>query len=429
MSKFIGIKKDRILMISDHKFQSDSMKTIELPTELHNTSPQDLISNYQIVDGKIINKSVKKSVKDMKIALVGNWKMKCGISTYAEYLWAEVAPHFNHYKLFIEHNDLPTGDIYQLGKLKLKEDQVVSCWKRGESLKHLTAELKNYNPDIIWIQHEFGLWSNASNWLSFMNQISEFRTIITMHSVFHHKDKTICEAAMPEVIVHLDGAYKVLKEEKHIPGKVYVIPHGCNQINNEGQLWNYYKSNKTFMQFGFGFRYKGWENCIRATAILKQKYKDVFFTGLFSESQFNKVEHQLYYNELMDLVEQLDVVENVAIIRGYQSDESLDSYMRTNQVVIFPYVSHPEHEVYGASGAARMAFSKGCPVVSSSVNHFTDIPTIKADSVEDIASALDKLFTNQNAKIQQIKVQNKYVEDNTWAKIAEKHISVFESKN
>jgi glycosyltransferase involved in cell wall biosynthesis len=234
---------------------------------------------------------------------------------------------------------------------------------------------------------------------------------------------------MPEVIVHLDGAYKVLKEEKHIPGKVYVIPHGCNQINNEGQLWNYYKSNKTFMQFGFGFRYKGWENCIRATAILKQKYKDVFFTGLFSESQFNKVEHQLYYNELMDLVEQLDVVENVAIIRGYQSDESLDSYMRTNQVVIFPYVSHPEHEVYGASGAARMAFSKGCPVVSSSVNHFTDIPTIKADSVEDIASALDKLFTNQNAKIQQIKVQNKYVEDNTWAKIAEKHISVFESKN
>lgn len=428
MSKFIGIKNDRIFMISDHKFESDSITLIELPKELHNISPQDLISNYQIVDGKIVNKIQNKEIKDMKIALVGNWKMKCGISTYAEYLWAEVAPRFNHCKLFIEYNDFPTGDIFQLGSLQLKDDQVIPCWKRGESLKQLVAELKNYKPDIIWIQHEFGLWSNASYWLSFMNQISEFRTIITMHSVFHHKDKTICEAAMPEVIVHLDGAYKVLKEEKNIPGKVYVIPHGCNPVNSEGKLWNYYKSNKTFMQFGFGFRYKGWENCIKATAILKQKYKDVFFTGLFSESQFNKVEHQLYYNELMDLVEQLDVVENVAIIRGYQSDESLDSYLRTNQVVIFPYVSHPEHEVFGASGAARMAFSKGCPVVSSSVNHFTDIPTIKADTAEDIAVALEKLFTNQNTKVEQIKIQNQYVEDNTWAKIALKHISVFANK-
>src|SRR5208337_4525456 len=125
---------------------------------------------------------------------------------------------------------------------------------------------------------------------------------------------------------------------------------------------------------------------------------DVFFTGLFSESPYAQVEHQMYYNELMLLIEKLGIQENVSIIRGYQSDATIDSFLRTNQVAIFPYVSHPAHEVFGASGAARTAMSKGLPVITSSVNHFIDLPTIKADTPEEIAKALEKLFIEPAAK-------------------------------
>jgi glycosyltransferase involved in cell wall biosynthesis len=180
------------------------------------------------------------------------------------------------------------------------------------------------------------------------------------------------------------------------------------------------------MQFGFGFRYKGWENSIEAVAILKQKYPDVFFTGLFSESPYAKAEHQIYYNELMELVDRLDIRENVAILRGYQSDASLDSFLRTNQVTIFPYVSHPAHEVFGASGAARMAMSKGLPVITSSVNHFSDLPTVKADTPEEIAHALEILFTVPEAKELQIQKQISYLNDNTWEKVALRYIALFE---
>jgi len=235
--------------------------------------------------------------------------MKCGISTYSENLLPHIVKEFKHFKLFIEENDSPTHDVFQVGEYTLDKDQVSTCWKRGESLKKLVDEIKKYNPDVILIQHEFGLWHNARYWLSFMNQISEFKTFVTMHSVFYHKDKTICEAAMPNIIVHLDGAKKVLKEDKGVPGNVFVIPHGFNKATKE-KLWNFYKSDKTFMQFGFGFRYKGWENCIKATAILKEKYKDVFFTGLFSESPFNKLDHELYYNDLMALISSLGLKEN-----------------------------------------------------------------------------------------------------------------------
>jgi glycosyltransferase involved in cell wall biosynthesis len=181
------------------------------------------------------------------------------------------------------------------------------------------------------------------------------------------------------------------------------------------------------MQFGFGFRYKGWENCIKATAILKKKYEDVFFTGLFSESPFNKSEHQTYYDELDSLIKELNIEENVSLIRGYQSDNTLDSYLKTNQATLFPYVSNKDHEVFGVSGAARYAMSRGVPVITSGANHFSDIPTIKADTPEQMADELDKLFQSEKAKQEQILKQLTYINDNTWEKVANKYLILFEN--
>jgi glycosyltransferase involved in cell wall biosynthesis len=425
MARYVGIKRNRILLISDKPCLDEGFQTLEVPASLAHISHADIITKCKISNGQIKCRQLKKPAKDIKLALVGNWKMRCGIATYSENLWGEVVKHVGDFKLFIEKNDLTTGNVHQVGDQIVSSDKVLSCWKRGDPLQPLIDALKEYDPDVIWIQHEFGLWPNASYWLSMMSQLSEYRVIVTMHSVFHHRDKTIVEAAMPEIITHLQGGQNVLKIEKEISGKVHVLPHGCYPYSPE-KLWNFYKSDRTFVQFGFGFRYKGWENSIRAAAILKEKYPDVFFTGLFSESPFNKSEHQLYYNDLMDLVDQLGVKENVAILRGYQSDATLDSFMRTNQATIFPYVSHPAHEVYGASGAARVAMSKGLPVVTSSVNHFSDLPTLKADTAEELAAALDSMFSDPVARRVQIEKQLSYVNENTWEKIALRHIAIFE---
>lgn len=416
MTRFAGIKNEQIHIISSIPFEHEDYYVFEIPKEFDGVSSLDLIAKFRFRNNNLKSKYTKKTAKELKVAFVGNWKMQCGIATYAEKLWGEVGKLVGDYKLFVEKIDSV-----------VPSEKVVPCWKRGESLQELAQEIKNYDPDIVWIQHEFGLWPNACRWLSLMNQLSDYRVIITMHSVFYHRDKTIAEAAMPEVVVHLDGGREVLKDIKKIPGKVYVIPHGCEPCVSRERLWNFYKTPHTFMQFGFGFRYKGWENSIKAAAILKQKYPDVFFTGLFSESEFNKVEHQLYYNELMTLVDSLKIRDNVAIIKGFQSDETLDSYLRTNRVVIFPYVSHPAHEVYGASGAARLAMSKAVPVITTSVNHFSDLPTLKADTPEALALELEKLFSNPDAAKAQVERQIKYLDDNTWDKIAARYIQLFEN--
>ncbi len=427
MKRFAGIKNDKIYIVSDKIFDNDNYKVVEVPAELEAVTSSELISEYKVRDGKLIAKRAKIPAAKMKVAFVGNWKMRCGIATYSENLVPEVMKHVGDFRLFVERDESPTGPLNVVGTETIDEDRVKVCWKRGESLQELIAAIKEYNPDVIWFQHEFGLWPNARYWLSLMNQLSDFRIIVTMHSVFHHKDKTICEAAMPEIVTHLEGGRAVLKDEKQLSSKVYVIPHGCFPCDNREKLWNFYKTERTFMQFGFGFRYKGWELSIKAVSLLKEKYPDIFFTGLFSESAFNKIEHEIYYNELMDMVASLGLQENVAILRGYQSEATLDSYLRINRVTVFPYISHPQHEVFGASGAARVAMSKGTPVITSSVNHFSDLPTIKADTPEEIAAQLEILFSDWKAINAQVEKQLNYINENTWEKVGLQYIKIFES--
>ncbi len=423
--RFAGIKDNRITIIYDRKFINDSITCEEIPNELSDVSSKELIVNYRYQNGSFICKDDKKSRNKLKIAIVSNFKQQCGISTYIESLLPHISPQVGEYKLFIESSDNITGDLFELQGLKLPVGSVEACWKRGEELSGLIKAIKLYSPDIIWFQHEYGLWSHAGRWLAMMTQLSTYRVIVTLHSVFHHKDKTIIEASIPEIIVHLEGARNVLKDEKKIGGKVYVIPHGCNE-SSPGRLWNFYKSNETFIQMGFGFRYKKFEDSIRATAILKKKYPNVFFTALFSRSPFNQIEHEMYRQELLNLIEELDVQENVAIVDGFQSDETIDSFLRTNQVAVFPYGMDPLHEVFGASGASRLAMTTSMPIITSSIPHFSDMPTVKTFDVESLANAIDVMFSNKVAKDLQITAQNDWLMNNSWKMIAEKHLKLFE---
>lgn len=418
--RYVGVRFNKICVISETPIQNATLEVIEVPSELSHISSNDLFTRCRFKDGKLICKLARKPAKQMKVAFVGNWKQKCGISTFAEKLFPEIAAHLGDFKMFIEENDEPTGDIYSLGK-----DKVVVCWKRGLSTQKLSDAIKDYDPDIVWINHEWGMWFHAGHWLALMSQLSHYRVITTMHSVFRHQDKTICEAAMPEIVVHLEGGKKVLEEEKFVSGKVIVIPHGCEPYDG-ARLWNMYRSQHTVIQSGFLHSYKGWEEALRVIALLKLKYPDVFFTGICSDSPSNQVEQQNYFNELLKLVNRLDIQENVCLIKGFQSDQVMDSYLRTNRVGLFPYGSQPGHEVFGVSGAARVAMSKGLPVVSSNANHFQDIPSMKGATIEEMAAHIDRLFSEPKIYQEQVERQIAYIANNTWEKAALRYVELFE---
>ena len=421
--RYAAIKNERISLISTEPFENKKINIVEIPDKLDHISAKQLIINGRVKNGEVIYKHLKKPASEMKIALVSNYGSACGIGTYSKFLFEEIINYVGDYKLFIEKQDK-----YEIENPKIPSDKIMACWKRGESNLELVEAIKEYEPDVVLIMHEFGIWPTAPIWLSLISQLSNYRIITTMHSIFpYHQDKTIYEAATPEIVVHLQGAKDCLVNEKKISGKVYVIPHGCYPIGDQSKLWNTYKSNHTFIQTGFNFPYKNYKSSILATAILKKKYPDIFFTALLSESPHNMDGHTLHFNQLSELVNQLGIQDNVSLIRGFQSENVINSYLRTNQVGVFPYMSVPGHEVFGSSGAARWAMSAGLPIISSSIHHFSDLPTIKANSPEEIATALDYLFSSEDARKQQIDKQNQFISDHSWNKIAQQYIKIFEN--
>jgi glycosyltransferase involved in cell wall biosynthesis len=400
--------------ISDTAF----IDAIDIPSELQDKTIGYLITECKVRDGKLVSKC--KAGKEIKVALVSNYRQRCGVSTYFESLCSKLLPQLNDYKLFVEYTDNPTASFYDLDGYALNTDRVLECWKRGEPLNELVEAIKAYDPDVVLISHEYGIWPIARYWLSLMTQLSDYRIITTLHSVFpDHHDKTVIEASIPECIVHLDGAKQALLN-KGVSNKVSVIPHGCYTAEQK-PLWDIYRSKHTFIQVGFGLRYKGWPSSIRAAGLLKDKYSDLFFTGLFSETDFNAVEHHAYYQELLALVNELGLQNHVGLLRGFKTDQAINAYMRTNQICVLPYASEVGHTVFGASGAARLAMASGVPVISSSIHHFEDLPTIKADTPETIAEALDKLFSSKEMRDEQIETQNIHVAANDWHSVAKKY--------
>lgn len=419
--RFVGIKNGRIKIISNKTFAHSEYQVLELPPELQQTANEELILNYRVRDNQFVARKGSRPAKELKVAFIGNYQQACGISTYNSHLFPQIVPHIKDFQLFNEINDVPVGE------LTLDKNKIVACWQRGKSVDQLIKEVKKYDPDVVLISHEFGLFPNARHWLSLMTQLSDYRIIVILHSTFpEHLDKIIVEASIPEIVVHSNGAKQSLHTDKHIHTSVNVIPHGCYSLSDASKLWNFYHSKHTFIQSGFSFPYKNMTASIKAAALLKDKYPDIFLTLLVSESPFNKVGHQIYYEQLIDLIEQLEVQNNVGIVRGFLSEEVIDAYYRTNKVAVFPYASQPGHEVWGASGAIRQAASKQVPVISSNIHHFSDFPSIKVDTEQELADALDQLFNDPKLQQAQVAKQNQFITDNSWENVALRFIKLFE---
>lgn len=418
MARRVGCRQDRVVVvIKDERdaVEMTGVEIVEVPGHLLFMTDAELLDRGRLRDGQLIDSAQPKPRKQLRVAMVGAWGIPCGIATYAEALWPEVGALVGDWCVFAEDNH-GVGD---------SEHVKAGLWKRGQPMGDLLKALYDYNPDAVLIQHEYGLFPDARHWLSLMSRLKPLRPIVTMHSVYRHADKGICEASTPEMVVHSELAKQVLRDKGIDHKPIHVIKHGCGPVAAK-RLYNLYRTPHRFMQFGFGFRYKNWEASIGAVALLKKELPDIFFTGLFSEGMFSMQEHDRYHAELLALSEKLGVADHIAIVRGYQSETSLDSFLGTNAVACFPYQNDPNHVVYGASGAARRAMQAGIPVVVSGVPHFADLGDVcpQADSASSLADHVKRLLTDPAARKAALESQLTFMRDHSWANQAKAYVDL-----
>jgi glycosyltransferase involved in cell wall biosynthesis len=235
---------------------------------------------------------------------------------------------------------------------------------------------------------------------------------------------------MKSIVVHTEKCKEILKGLGHNQ-KIFVVPHGCVEYDNVGELYNIFQNPYTVIQFGFGFQYKGVDMAIDAINHLKKtdpKFKDIFYCYLLSSSGYFNNVHNNYLKFLNDKINQLSLHDNIAIVQGYHSDNVINSYLRTAKIAIFPYIADKKHRVYGASGAIRIAMANNIPVIASSAcNQFDDLEGVlpRPANYLEIAKEIDEIFSNNNYKKDILKKQKKYIRENNWNVGATRYLSLY----
>lgn len=365
--------------------------------------------------GKRVISSAIKPLSEMKVAGICNWGDQCGIATYTEQLVPELRKHVKEVKIFAE--DIPGT-----------EQDVLRCWKRGQSCIDMAKQVLDYEPDVIFIQHEFGIFPKATHFLKLLEMFDGVPYIVTLHSVYEHLDKTICTSYIRNIITHSQNGKDCLARMGH-RNNVFVLPHGCNVYPNTDQLWNIFQNERTIIQFGFGFDYKGLDQAIEAVSILKKRsdeFKDIFYCFLCSESKHTRSIQTRYYNTIRALVEEKGLEDNVVVLRGYLSDEHMQNFLRTAKLAVFPYKNDPKNTVYGASGAVRKAMSNGIPVIASGCHLFDDLEGVlpRPETAEELADEIAKVFTSQNHRSELIKKAKTFVTENSWECVGRKYAEI-----
>ena len=358
-----------------------------------------------------------KTSKKTKVAFIGNYSAACGISTYNENLLKELR-EFVDLRLFAEY--LKEGEYSE------DPDWIVRCWSRKEHPKlDLIKNIIAWNPDIVHISHEYGIFPYAFQFTSLVSNLRArgIKVVTTFHSIYEHIDKTVTENSSDYIVVHTDEAAEVLVKKGIARNKIKVIPHGSSSNEEErlvDSLWNTWNSEHTIFQPGFLFSYKGHERVLRAVAKLKDKYPDIHYIIQGSENQFTQKEHDELYKKLISEADRLGISHNITINRGFVSIDVLMSYIRTVKCCVLPYQTHKEHDVRATSGIARLVLSTTTPLVVSDVHLFDDlkgiVPIVKNDN--ELAEAIDSIFSGTDEVNKHLEKRIEFIKSTSWQNVA-----------
>jgi glycosyltransferase involved in cell wall biosynthesis len=348
----------------------------------------------------------------MRLAVICNWGDACGIATYAKYLIDALRPLVGELRIFAE--DTGQG----------KTDGIDYCWKRGRSMEEAIRRVIAWRPSVVLIQHEFGIFPKAPYLLQMFQLLddADIPHVVTLHSVYEHLDKVVCTAAMQNIVVHSATGEACLRRLGH-RAEIRVIPHGCVQYLGVIENWNITHTPHAMIQFGFGFRYKGVDRVLEAIADLKRAHPGryggetpIHYCYLCSESPHVKRIIDDTYRSITAKIEELGLTDNAVVIRGFQTDDVLNQYLRTYKLAVFPYVCDPKNVVYGASGAARIAMANRIPTITSSSPMFDDLQgVVPRPTPSELADEIDRVFSSQIYKNTIIRSQDAYISANSWA--------------
>ena len=303
----------------------------------------------------------------MRIGYISTYPpIECGIATYTYYLVQSLRKTPNEMHIVSQYGAegkhvYPVYDSDDIGIAKKIFDMMVKI-----------------TPDVIHIQHEFGLYGEMAG-IAILELIYRFKStatpvIATFHTV-NPDEPSYCKRLIIEVmcrelngiIVHKDEHVRILKSVYHAdPAKIYLIPHGAREmkpIKGAKQKLNLEKK-KVILLAGYFRPTKGLERIIDVFPQIVKKVPDAW---LVISGKIRKLEFSEYRKMLFSKINSSPVKDRIEVFRGQFPQKTFDTIINAADIMVFPYTTGAQ------SGVVAHALTFGKPIVTSSLSSFKNI--------------------------------------------------------
>ena len=365
----------------------------------------------------------------MRIGFISTYPpIECGIATYTQYLTDALRDQ--------------EMDIYIVSHHGGSGKNVFTAfdYEDGDLAEKAFSMMTRLTPDIIHIQHEFGLYGKHYG-VSVIPLILNFRLagipiVTTLHTVYNEvsREHLVIISSIIEnsdaIIVH--ETYQLEALEHYIKGKslldkIHVVPHGAREIKpveNAKSKLGIPDNTKVVLMLGYFRPTKGFERIIRLWSRIVEKHKtnDIL---LMVAGKTRGIEYRDYRNMLFNEINSSPASDSVKVIRGQISQNSFDTILSAADIVALPY------SISSQSGIVAHCLAFGKPIVTSNTPVIASLVEetgsgMACNTDEEYIDNIDRILSDDNLREKFSDNALKYVDDNiAWSKIAGRHIEIY----
>ena len=363
----------------------------------------------------------------MRIGFISSYPpIECGIATYTQYLTDALRKK--------------NVDVYVVCHMGGSGHQVFPSfdYEDGDLAEKAFSTMVRFTPDVIHIQHEFGLFGKNMG-VSVIPLILNFRLIgipvvTTLHTVYSDMPKEhelIIRSILMNsnyVIVHEEYQLENIKRKfpPDLVNKMKVIPHGAREVDpipDAKKIIGLPEDKKVVLMIGYLRPSKNFELIIDLFPEILKRYPDAI---LVIASKVRGQEHIEYRNMLFQKIANSPVKDNIIFIRGQLPQHIFDTIISSADVVVLPY------RLTSQSGILAHCLAFGRPIVVSKSPGLENVirdsgAGISCSTKEEFVNAIVKIISDQEFSKKLSENGRRYVKDNiSWSIISEKHIELYQ---
>jgi glycosyltransferase involved in cell wall biosynthesis len=373
-----------------------------------------------------------------RIAVIGNsLPRRCGIATFTTDLQQAISTsRANLETSIVAMTDHGQAYAYpSVVALQIKDGNV-------EEYARAADFLNAGRFDAVCLQHEFGIFGGeaGAHILLLLSRLT-MPVVTTLHTVL--ADPTAVQRAVLERIVEASSKVVVMaKKGRELLRSVYqvaddkieVIAHGIPEVAFVGPEAAKAKlgfgGRSVILTFGLLSPNKGIEVMIDAMpSILKRRADAVYVVLGATHPNLVRDQGEAYRESLMARVRELGVEDHVVFLDQFVDQATLLEFISMCDVYVTPYLN----EAQMTSGTLAYSFGLGKPVVSTPYWHARELLAdgrgilVPFADAKAIGSEIAELLTDDVRREAMCKRAYAVSRTMTWARTAERYMSVFEN--